>query len=259
MKIKNNIIFNILKVVTIYTFLAQFAVAQNNTNVVRLAKKNARKLKKEGYMATDTIPLYKHLVRSYETEEKYNGNWSSFDSSRSFAIARNNAYYSLIQAQFERIPEYIDQGIKDQVFSSADTLVLMSWFRECYAVSNEIDPIINVWDEELKDSIGYNKIIGLWYRAEQLSLNDFESQMSALRKNVYPFDIYHDMVNQRQGIKGGNAGVVIINDERLLDEFNRYTWDLMEHPYFDKILSESKELNPYRAMNKWNLRKILNT
>ena len=71
--------------------------------------------------------------------------------------------------------------------------------------------------------------------------------------NVYPFDIYHDMVNQRQGIKGGNAGVVIINDERLLDEFNRYAWDLMEHPYFDNILSESKELNPYRAMNKWNV------
>lgn len=98
------------------------------------------------------------------------------------------------------------------------------------------------------------------YRCQSIHIDtntEFERQIMRIVKdnqNVYPFDIFHEILKNKQEVKGGNAGVIIMNDERLWREFSRYTWDLMNHPYFDKIAKENtKEANIYKAMNKWNV------
>ena len=73
-------------------------------------------------------------------------------------------------------------------------------------------------------------------------------------KDEYPFDIFHEMARNVDGIKGGNAGLVVMNDKRLWSEFTRYTWDLMNHSYFDKVVrDDKKEVSPYRALRRWNV------
>lgn len=98
------------------------------------------------------------------------------------------------------------------------------------------------------------------YRCQQIH-NDkgtfFETQIREIvrqTKNEFPYDIYHEAVNNPDALKGGNAGVVVLGDETLWREFTRYTWALMESPFFDKLVRNSvKEINPYRILNKWNV------
>ena len=73
-------------------------------------------------------------------------------------------------------------------------------------------------------------------------------------KNEFPFDIFHEFKDNNDGVRGGNAGMVVINDERLWAEFTRYTWALMESDIFTKIRRENtKELNSYKVMSMWNV------
>lgn len=71
-------------------------------------------------------------------------------------------------------------------------------------------------------------------------------------KNEYPYDIYHDAIKNVDGIKGGNAGMIVMGDEQLFNEFTRYTWDLMESSFMQKVASEGGS-NKYNHMNYWNV------
>ena len=117
------------------------------------------------------------------------GNHASFDSVRSFTIARVHAYHFLVNQYFLAIPNYIDEGFKNQIFSKMDTLTLMNWFRKCDSLSSKNDPINNVWDKESQDSIGTNNMISLISKAEEINLSDYEMKMLELSRSDYPFDI----------------------------------------------------------------------
>ncbi len=83
----------------------------------------------------------------------------------------------------------------------------------------------------------------------------FENQLKKLvkeTKNEYPFEIYHECSKRIEGLKGANAGMVFIGDEKLWSEYTRYAWDLIDHPFFDKIASESKK-SKFRAISLWNV------
>lgn len=69
-------------------------------------------------------------------------------------------------------------------------------------------------------------------------------------KNEFPFDIFHEFKNQP--VRGGNAGVVIMNSELLWSEFKRYSWALMESAFFDKLVNKTGD-SPYRTCYKWNV------
>lgn len=71
--------------------------------------------------------------------------------------------------------------------------------------------------------------------------------------NVFPFDIYHWAVGFADDLKGSNSGFVIMNDKELHSEFTRYAWALFNHEWFDRLLKNSGELNPYKVLNKWNV------
>lgn len=47
----------------------------------------------------------------------HHGNHASFDSARSFGIACFHAFNFLVEINFNLIPKYIDDGLKDQKLS----------------------------------------------------------------------------------------------------------------------------------------------
>jgi hypothetical protein len=65
--------------------------------------------------------------------------------------------------------------------------------------------------------------------------SDFENFVKKIvkeTKNEFPFDIYHECMQNIDGLKGGNAGMVVINDEHLWSEWTRYSQALVNHEYF---------------------------
>jgi hypothetical protein len=97
------------------------------------------------------------------------------------------------------------------------------------------------------------------YRCQSIHIDKntvFEQYLKRIQKetkNEFPFDIFHEC-DSLDGLKGGNAGIVVINDERLWSEFTRYTWALMEHSFFDKIENENSNLNSsYAKLRLWNV------
>jgi hypothetical protein len=66
--------------------------------------------------------------------------------------------------------------------------------------------------------------------------------------NVFPYDIYHEAIKDPEGIKGGNAGMVICNDKEVIEEFTRYTWALMKSDYFKKMGKTFAD-----GFNLWNV------
>lgn len=71
--------------------------------------------------------------------------------------------------------------------------------------------------------------------------------------NVYPYDIFHECIKDP---KGGNAGFVVLRDKEVWEEFSRYTWDLMNSEFFDRLEADFKRKkhdNMYRAFSLWNV------
>ncbi len=98
------------------------------------------------------------------------------------------------------------------------------------------------------------------YRCQSIHIDsgsEFEKYVQKIvreTKNEYPFDVFHDMINNVNGVRGGNAGMLVIGSEQLWREFTRYTWDLMNNDYFDRIITEQpRVLNPYKAIGRWNV------
>lgn len=98
------------------------------------------------------------------------------------------------------------------------------------------------------------------YRCQSIHIDkgsEFESNVLRLVRetnNEYPFDVFHEMVKSPDGVKGGNAGVLVIGSEELWKEFTRYTWDLMNNNWFDRLINEQPRiLNPYKAIGRWNV------
>lgn len=184
--------FKIITILTLLVFFSQSSIAQYETKDIKVAKKEAKRIKKEGYKSTDILPIHIQLLKNWDIY-RFNlistGNHASFDSVRSFAIARIHAYHFLVDSYFLNIPNYIEEGLKEQIFTKMDTLILMNWFRQCHSLSLKIDPINNVWDKETQDSLGTNNMLSLISRAEEISLRDYEIQISELSRNQYPFDI----------------------------------------------------------------------
>jgi hypothetical protein len=71
-------------------------------------------------------------------------------------------------------------------------------------------------------------------------------------KNEFPFDIYHESKGNIDGLKGGNAGMVVINDEKLWSEWTRYSQALVNHEYFDSLIPNG-EANPFKKISLWNV------
>ena len=84
--------------------------------------------------------------------------------------------------------------------------------------------------------------------------SDFETFVKKIvreTKNEFPFDIYHECMQNMDGLKGGNAGMVVINDEQLWHEWTRYSQALVNHEYFDHLVKG--ELNPFKKISLWNV------
>jgi hypothetical protein len=59
------------------------------------------------------------------------------------------------------------------------------------------------------------------------------------------------MYENIDGLKGGNAGMVVINDEHLWSEWTRYSQALVNHEYFDRLVKG--DLNPFKKISLWNV------
>jgi len=67
--------------------------------------------------------------------------------------------------------------------------------------------------------------------------------------NVFPYGIFHEFEHE---IHGCNSGIVVCNDKELHDEFSRYTWALMNDPFFDHL--EKQATKPiYEHFSYWNV------
>lgn len=82
--------------------------------------------------------------------------------------------------------------------------------------------------------------------------HDMVKRIVRTMPDQYPYDIYHEADRNIEGPKGGNAGVVICNDEQLWREFTKYTWDLQNGQFFDNMVKNAKG-NPYKELNLWNV------
>lgn len=71
--------------------------------------------------------------------------------------------------------------------------------------------------------------------------------------NVFPYDIYHEAVKHPDGVKGGNAGMVICNDPELWSEFTRYTWAVMESDFMQKLARGIDQKKVFGHMSYWNV------
>jgi len=71
--------------------------------------------------------------------------------------------------------------------------------------------------------------------------------------NVYPYDIIHDAYRHPEGVKGINAGILVFGDKEHWEMFSKYTWDLMESDFLNKVAKESMTSNLYNHMNFWNV------
>ena len=90
---------------------------------------------------------------------------------------------------FNSINSYINDGYKDHLFSSEDTLILMNLVRNCDSLTRKIDPITDTLDKESGYTVGTNKLISLINQAEELNLSDFEKQISEIHRKKFPFQI----------------------------------------------------------------------
>lgn len=81
---------------------------------------------------------------------------------------------------------------------------------------------------------------------------DFVKKIVRETKDEFPFDIYHECLRNQDGLKGGNAGMVVIGDERLWKEWTRYSQAIVNNQYFDSLISPN-DLNPFKKISLWNV------